>query len=98
MMFHAILVSKDDDAAARLNTVLSRFGISSSCCGYAESVSQLKVQKYDAVVVDFDDPQGASRVLKNVYRSPAGNGTVTVALLSDKAKVREVFGLSLIHI
>lgn len=92
MMFHAILVSKDDDAAARLNTVLSRFGISSSCCGYAESVSQLKVQKYDAVVVDFDDPQGAARVLKNVHHSPAGNGTVTVALLSDKAKVREVFG------
>jgi CheY-like chemotaxis protein len=92
MMFHAILVSKDDEAAARLNTVLSRFGIASSCCGYTECVGQLKKQKFDAIVVDFDDPQGAAHVLENIHHSPDGNGTVTVALLSDKGKVREVFG------
>jgi DNA-binding response OmpR family regulator len=92
MMFHAILVSKDDEAAAKLNTVLSRFGIASSSCGYTESVGQLRKQKFDAVVVDFDDPQGAAHVLRNLHPSPDTNGTVTVALLRDKTKVREVFG------
>jgi CheY-like chemotaxis protein len=92
MMFQAILVSDDDEAAARLNTVLSRFGIAGSCYGYAEAIGHLTEQKFDAVVVDFDDPPGAARVLQNVHHSPAGNGTVTIALLSEKAKVREVFG------
>jgi len=91
-MFQAILVTDDDEAAARLRTVLSRFGIASNWYGYAESVGHLTERKFDAVVVDFDDPQSATRVLKNVRHSPSGNGTLTIALLSEKAKVREVFG------
>ncbi len=92
MMFQAILVTDDDEAAARLKTVLSRFGIASSCYGSADAIGHLTERKFDAVVVDFDDPQSAARALKNIHHSPSGNGTVTIALLSEKAKVREVFG------
>lgn len=90
MMFHALLVSKDDEAAAVLNTVLSGFGIATVCCGYPEAICQLGEQKFDAVVVDFDDPHSAALVLQNVQQSSSANHAVTITLLSDKGKLRSV--------
>ncbi len=92
MTFQALLVSKDDEAAAVLNPVLSGFGLTTVCCGYPEALCQLTEQKFDAVLVDFDDPHSAGLLLRNVHQSAAHNHTVTIALLSDKAKVRNVVG------
>lgn len=92
MTFRALLVSKDDEAAAILTPVLSGFGLTAVCCGYPDALCQLTEQKFDAVLVDFDDPHSAALVLQNVHQSSAGNHTITVALLSDKAKVRNVVG------
>jgi CheY-like chemotaxis protein len=92
MTFQALLVSKDDEAAAVLNPVLSGFGLTTVCCGYPDALCQLTEQKFDAVLVDFDDPHSAGLLLRNVHQSSAHNHTVTVALLSDKAKVRNVVG------
>jgi CheY-like chemotaxis protein len=92
MMFHALLVSKDDDAAPVLTSVLSEFGIDAVCCGYPEAICQLGEQRFDAVVVDFDDPHSAALVLQNVHQSSSGNHAITVALLSDKTKLRNVLG------
>src|SRR6266581_1974775 len=44
------------------------------------------------MIVDYDDPHSAALVLQNAYQAASGNHAVTVALLSDKAKVRSVFG------
>lgn len=90
MTFHALLVSKDNEAAAVLNAVLSGFGVSTVCCGYPEALCQLGEQKFDAVVVDFDDPHSAALVLQKVQQSGSANHAVTVALLSEKAKLRSV--------
>jgi len=92
MTFQALLVSKDDEAAAILTPVLSGFGLTAVCCGYPDALCQLTEQKFDAVIVDFDDPHSAALVLQNVHQSSPGNHIVTVALLSDKAKVRNVVG------
>src|SRR5437660_123358 len=54
--------------------------------------AQLGKQKFDTVIVDYDDPHSAALVLQNAYQAASGNHAVTVALLSDKAKVRSVFG------
>jgi CheY-like chemotaxis protein len=90
MTFHALLVSNDDEAAAVLNSVLSGFGIASVCCSYPEALCQLSEQRFDAVVVDFDDPHSAALVLQNVQHSSSANHAVTVTLLSDKGKLRSV--------
>jgi CheY-like chemotaxis protein len=92
MTFQALLVSKDDGAAAILDTVLSGFGVSTLCCGYPEGICRVTEQKFDAVIVDFDDPHSAELVFQNVKQSSSGTATITVALLSDKAKLRNVFG------
>jgi CheY-like chemotaxis protein len=92
MMFHALLVSKDDAATAVLNTVFSGLGIATACCGYPEAICQLTEQKFDVVVVDFDDPHSAALVLQNVHQSSSADPVVTVALLGDKTKLRQVLG------
>jgi CheY-like chemotaxis protein len=92
MTFHALLVSKDEEAAGVLTPLLSRCGVTVACCGYPEALCRLTEEKFDSVIVDFDDPHSASLALQNASQVTAGVKAVTVALLSDKTKVRNVFG------
>jgi CheY-like chemotaxis protein len=92
MTFQALLVSKDDESASTLTGVLSGLGVEAVRCGYSDGICQLTEQPYDAVIVDFDDPHSAELVLQNALQSAPRNHVVTVALLSDKSKLRNVFG------
>src|SRR6476620_9323345 len=92
MSFCALLVSGDSDTAATLAPVLSSFGLGLRCCGYGDVLRELTGQKFDAIIVDFEDPQQAGVVLQNAYLASPRNAAVTVALLSDQTKVRSAFG------
>ena len=92
MMFEALLVSKDDEAATTLTGVLSGLGVEAVHCGYSDGICQLTEQHFDAVIVDFDDPHSAELVLQKALQSAPQNHVVTVALLSDKSTLRNVFG------
>jgi DNA-binding response OmpR family regulator len=92
MSFRALLVTKDDQAAEVLIPVLSNYGLSPQCCGYSDAVCLVTEQKFQAVLVDYDDPHSAALVLHNLSSTPFQTNAVTVALLSDKNKVRSVFG------
>lgn len=92
MGFQALLVSKDDKASATLVPVLSGFGIGVQSCSYSEALCRVTEQKYDAVIIDFDDPHSAALILQSTEQASTGNGAITIALLSDKTKVRNVFG------
>lgn len=89
MTFKTLAVSKDNEATATLQPILAAFGLAVEVCGYPEGMVRLSEDKFDAVFVDFDDPHSAALVLQNVS---LGNNAVTVAMLSDPAKVRNVFG------
>jgi len=92
MTFQSLLVCKDEQTTAVLTPVLAGFGLGVQCCGYPDALCRLSEQKFDAVIVDYDDPHSAALVLQNAYQSSAPHKTVTVALLGDKTKVRHVFG------
>ncbi len=92
MPFQALLVSTDEDAAAILTPMLGRFGVALKDCGYSEAVCLLAEERYDAVIVDFDDPHNASMVLQNAGEAPGGHKVVTIAILGDKTRVRSAFG------
>ena len=92
MTFQSLLVCKDEQATDVLTSVLAGFGLGVQCCGYPDALCRLTEQKFDAVIVDYDDPHSAALVLQNAFQVSAGNNTVTVALLDDKTKVRHVFG------
>jgi DNA-binding response OmpR family regulator len=91
MTFRALLVTKDDQAVEVLAPVLQDFGLRVQCCGYSDAACLVTEQRFQAVLVDFDDPHSASLILKNIS-SGSENHPITVALLSDKNKVRNVFG------
>jgi len=91
MAFRALLVTKDDGAAEVLAPVLHRLGLMAQCCGYSDAVCLVTEQRFQVVLVDFDDPHSATLVLQN-SSSVSENHPITVALLSDKDKVRNVFG------
>jgi CheY-like chemotaxis protein len=100
MTFPALLISDDDEAAAVLAPVLSAFGSTVLRCGHAEAANRLTQEKFAAVVVDFEDsrltshtfpstePPSAGLVLRQAQQAISGHRSVTIALLSDKTKVR----------
>jgi CheY-like chemotaxis protein len=90
MSFQALLVSKDEEATGILKPVFAGFGVDVQTCSYPEAVVRITEQRFDAVVVDFDDPHSATLVLQNLLA--VGRAPVTIALLSDQTKVRNVFG------
>jgi CheY-like chemotaxis protein len=90
MTFQALVVSKDAEATGLLQPVFAGFGVAVQICSYSEAVVRLTEQRFDAVVVDFDDPHSATLVLQNLLA--VGRSPVTIALLSDQTKVRNVFG------
>ena len=92
MSFRALLVTKDDQAARVLSPVLSNFGLSTNRCGYSDAVCLIAEQKFQAILIDYDDPHSAALVLQHLASTPFQQHSVTVALLSDKNKVRNVFG------
>ena len=92
MSFRALLVTRDDQAAEVLAPVLSNFGLSPQCCGYSDAVCVVSEQKFQAVLVDYDDPHSAAIIFQNISSATFENHPVTVALLRDKNKVRQVFG------
>lgn len=89
MIFQALLVTKDEQTSSVLAPVLAEFELEAKSCSYADALTRLTEQKFDAVIVDFDDPHSASLVFQN---AGAAGHVVTVALLNDKKRVRSVFG------
>lgn len=92
MSFRALLVSKDNQAAEALVPVLSNFGLAASVCGYSDGLCLVTEQKFQLVLVDFDDPHSAALVLQNLATTPFQTHATTIALLSDRNKVRNAFG------
>jgi CheY-like chemotaxis protein len=92
MNFLALLVTTDDAAIKPLKQVLSGFGLVVQTCSHGGALGRLRGQKFDAVVVDFDEPATASLVLQHAYKASSGSNAVTAALLSDRTKVRAAFG------
>jgi CheY-like chemotaxis protein len=92
MTFQSLLVCKDEQATDVLTSALAGFGLGVQCCGYPDALRRLAEQKFDAVIVDYDDPHSAALVLQNAHQASAGGNAMTVALLDDKTKVRQVFG------
>jgi len=93
MSFRALLVTKDDQAEQIVAPVLADLGLAVECCGYSDAVCLVSEQKFQAVLVDYDDPHSAAVIFQNISNSAFYNHPVTVALLRDRNKVHQVFGV-----
>ena len=89
MNLQALLVSSDDSASDVLGRVLSGFGIATDRSSDPETtIARIQQQKFDALVVDFDDQKMAEEVLAEAKK--LGTEPLSVALVADMAKVRRI--------
>jgi CheY-like chemotaxis protein len=95
MTLQALLVSKDDPTAEALIHVLSQFGVAVARSNAVDvAAARLTEERFDQVIVDFDDPETASLLLESCRRlaGPDRNPPVTVALLPDARQIRAILG------
>jgi DNA-binding response OmpR family regulator len=90
MTLQALLVSKDDSATEVLSRVLASFGVAVERFSEPEiALHRLGEQRFDSLIVDFDEPETATRLLQAVLQ-PKAAAKITIALLSEENGVREV--------
>jgi c-di-GMP-binding flagellar brake protein YcgR len=56
----------------------------------ATAVDRLRQQRFDALIIDFEDAKAAAEVFEEAQKLNSGVPPVTVALVAERAKVREV--------
>ncbi len=89
MTLQALLVSTDDFAADILGRVLPMLGIAMDRSSDPETtMARIHQQKFDALIVDFDDAKAADEVLQQARK--VGSGPLSIALVADTAKVRDI--------
>jgi len=90
MTLQALLVSKDDNSADILSRTLAGFAVAVERFSEPEiALQRLAEQRFDSLIVDFDQAEVATRLLQSVTKPKTGV-LVTIALLSNENSVREV--------
>jgi CheY-like chemotaxis protein len=91
MTLLALLISSDDSACEILGRVLPASGIAvERFSDVATAIDRLRQQKFDALVLDFENVQAAAEAIEEGRRLNSGNAPVTVALVADRANVRGI--------
>jgi len=89
MNVQALLISSDNSAADVLGKVLPSFGIAMDRSSDLETtVARIQQQKFDALILDFDDPRAAEEVLQHAQK--LGTAPLSIALVSDSGTVRHI--------
>ena len=90
MTLQALVVSKDDDAAEVLSRVLAGFGVAVERFSEPEiALQRLAEQRFDCLIVDFDEADTARNLLGTVPNGKPGV-IIPMALLSQESDVRKV--------
>ena len=91
MTLLALLISTDDSASEVLGRVLPASGIAvERFSDLATAVDRLRQQRFDALIIDFEDARAAAEVFTEAQKLNSGVAPITVALVAERAKVREV--------
>ena len=91
MTLLALLVSTDDSASEILGRVLPVSGIVvERFSDLATALDRLQQQRFDALIIDFEDPKAAASVVEEARKLNSGKAPVTVALVAERAKARDI--------
>lgn len=91
MTLLALLVSADDSSSEILSQVLPTLGIAvERFSDISTAIDRLHQQRFDALIVDFDDSEAANSVLEEGLRLNSPNAPVSVALLQGAGRAREI--------
>lgn len=91
MTLLALLISTDDSACEVLSRVLPASGIAvERFSDLAAALDRLQQQRFDALILDFEDTNAAGTLFEEARRLNSGKPPVTVALVAELAKARDV--------
>ena len=92
MSFQALLFCPDERTARVVSQVLSDLDFKAECCSEPfVAVKRLMAQRYDAIVVECDNEQNASLVLKSARNSQNNQNSLTVAVVEGQGGVANAF-------
>jgi DNA-binding response OmpR family regulator len=91
MTLLSLLISTDDPACEVLRRVLPASGIAvERFSDLAAAIDRLRQQRFDALIIDFENAQAAADVFAEGRRLNSGSAPVTVALVAERAQVRAI--------
>jgi c-di-GMP-binding flagellar brake protein YcgR len=91
MTLLALLISEDDSACEILGRVMPASGIAMErFSDLATAIDRIRQQKFDALIIDFEDAKAAAEVFEEGRRLNSGNPLVTVALVAERRKARDI--------
>src|SRR5438270_857553 len=94
MNLQALLLCSDDKIVRVLRRVLNDLEIAVEHCADSEiAVQKLSRRRFEAVIVDCDDPETASQILKAARSAPSNKKAVAVAIINSQSDVRSAFEL-----
>src|ERR1700724_769559 len=94
MSLQLLVLCSDDKIVRVLRRVLSDLEIDVEICTDADSaVRKLTRRRFEAVVVDCDDEDVATAVLKSVRSAPCNKRSIAVAMIDGQKAVRGAFAL-----
>src|SRR3984893_13107426 len=91
MTLLALLISTDNSACEILGRVMPASGIAMErFSDLATAIDRIRQQKFDALIIDFEDAKAAAKVFEEGRRLNSGNPLVTVALVAERLKARDI--------
>jgi protein TonB len=92
MSFQALLFCPDERTARVVSQVLADLDFKAECCSEPFlAVKRLMAQRYDAIVVECENEQNASLVLKSARNSQNNQNALTVAVVEGQSGVANAF-------
>jgi CheY-like chemotaxis protein len=92
MNLESLLISRDSEVVRTLQTTLDKLSIAVQVMAAARSGNDaMSTAKFDAVVVDCDDLQGGSEVLRHLRQTPSNKTSVSFAILNGKTTTQQAF-------
>src|SRR6202167_1758090 len=96
MTLQALLISTDSSASEIVGRVLATYGVAvERFSDLTTAIDRLRQQRFDALVVDFEDANSAAEVLTESSKLNSGNPPVTVALVAEPSRARELLSSGL---
>jgi DNA-binding response OmpR family regulator len=91
MTLLALLLSTDDSASEILGRTLPAVGIAvERFSDHTAAIDRLQQQRFDALILDYEDAKTAGEVFEEARRLNSGTAPVTVALVAEQARVRDI--------
>jgi ActR/RegA family two-component response regulator len=92
MPLESLLLSRDPEVIRVLQPALEKLSIDVEVCrGVSSGEEILRTEKFDAVIVDCDDLQGALSVMGGLRKSASNKNSVTFAILNGSTTTQQAF-------